>query len=285
MKQRIVSVLALGILLLASFAVGGNGVEPGGSPRVDAATAQKKLWEQFFGPLRARDAVVTGVDASGLARALLPTNAVLRDRRATALGVYHLYSTGGPARTNVGVGVGIFASRAAALDALVLASRQVSAFPPAIRGIGDMAFASNSTFLLLYGNVVVHWSWRATKEETISAAQRIAEELESGDRFVTRGKEVRIPRIVSVELIERVRPGQEATGRITLADVDPAQALIGVDWGIAPWMPTDITAGQEPSITLHVPRDAQGEKKFTLVVATPANVIATKELRILVESR
>jgi hypothetical protein len=161
----------------------------------------------------------------------------------------------------------------------------MSAFPRPIRGIGDMAFASDSAFLLLHNNVVVHCSWRGIKEETISAAELIAEELESGDRFVTRGNEVRIPRIVSVELIERVRPGQEAKGTITLADVDPAQALIGVDWGIAPWMPTDIAPGRRPSITLHVPGDAKGAKKFTLVVATPTNVIATKEVRIIVEPR
>lgn len=286
MNQRIAVVLALGALLLAISAVGGDELGPATPPGAHKTMTLKEHWGAIFGPIRPRDTVVTGVDAEGLAHSLWGEDRILTWREATRSGVLYVYRSRQEPDKSAGLlRVGVFADAGAALATLENMYNHMEFVPPPLRGVGDVAFASDSTLLLLNNNVVIRFSVPERSANAVqSVARRIAEELETGQRFVTRSKEVKPPRIVSVSLPERVRPGQEATGKIVLTEIDPEQALIGVDWGFASPFPTHIGPGKEPSITLHVPRDAQGEKKFTLVVATPTNVTATKEISIIVEN-
>jgi len=291
MKRQIVPVLLMGALALTIRAVSGNGLAPAAHPSAHKITTQRELWQRFFGPVRPRHTLVTGVDAEGLARLLLPAEPVLVWKGASASGVSCDYQTGERPAKRLSLGVGVFASAGAALDALEAASWRASMFPPPVRGVGDMAFGANTTVFVLNSNVLVRLYWMgAGQEETLSAAGRIVEELERGERFVTRGKQVKLPRIISTGLPEQVRLGQEVTGSVVLAGIDPEQALVGIYWD---WLrtphPVETVArpGNPPTITLHVSRDPNtaGEKKFTLVVATPKNVIATKEIRIVVSTQ
>ncbi len=245
--------------------------------------------EGVFGPLPPREVLVTGFDARALAqRFLLSGGASLLATRAGPGGVEYLYERpqerdGLVDRATLTMIAGVFPNTAAASSALARTVASRSLPPPPVKGIGDRAFLSSSNLLLQVNNVLFvlgSLRWVAGEQEMGMIAHEVANELDAGTTFVTRGEVVEVPEVVALDLPERVSLGAEVSGRVLLANVDPAQALLGADSPLV-----SVSDGAEPLATFHAPLLAEdaGEKTFRLWVATPTNVIVSRECRVWVE--
>jgi hypothetical protein len=116
---------------------------------------------------------------------------------------------------------GVFPNTAAASCALARTVASRSLPPPPVKGIGDRAFLSGSNLLLQVNNVLfvlASLRWVAGEQEMGMIAHEVANELDAGTTFVTRGEVVEVPEVVALDLPERVSLGAEVSGRALRAE-------------------------------------------------------------------
>jgi len=253
--------------------------------------SDEELLDRQFGPLPKYDSVVTGVDMERLAKQLLGQDAVLMSKRVKTNGVGHRYivrATGAPENEwpVFYFTVGVFQNQEAPNSALIREVRRTSLLPPPRKGFGDRAFCGRTRCMVIINNVFLDISWRRwAKEQVDQVLNSIVNEVQAGDTFVTRGKRVIPPKILSVGLPERVRTGKRVTGNIVLSGIDPAKALVGTSEREHWFWDVGVRPGSPPTVILDPPSDPKetGRVTFTICVATPTNVLATKEVSILIE--
>ncbi len=262
--------------------------EQGGKPAQIWSIDPEGAWsidpEEVFGPLPEYETVITGIDAQALAERFLPEDAVLRATRLSpppwGVGLYYCHETG---EGRVNVGVGIFEDQEAAAgvirDRWLRDSMPLGMFP----GLGDRACLSGSTVGVMVNNAViwVYWDDRDDMEAMLSIGKLVVEQLKTSEEVVSRSARVEWPQ-VTVELPTSVGLGGRATGSVLVENADPASVLLSTDS-----RNVIVRPGEEPRIRFYAPRVAEeaGYYTFNLYLATPTNVIASRQVSILVEQQ
>jgi hypothetical protein len=286
--------LSIGLVsgILASAAPTASGHEP-----VTRREGNLALLEREFGPPVERATLITGIDADLLVRSSMPSYAPVDGTEVRSQGVRRTYRKGEALIDALLLNVGVHASAADARGALAKAVAMTSAPPRRSRAdLGDAAVLwtgagdqPSCRIDLAHGNVYMSVYWFETEEKTTELARRIVTALDHGAEYVSRGRSLGQPMIVDVQMPQAVALAEEVTVELRLQGIEPARALVGVDsdWLGAPHrLHSRARPGDPPSITICAPRSPEeaGEKSLLLVVASPANVIATKEITLLVEA-
>ncbi len=247
----------------------------------------KKVMDAEFGPLKIRDNLISGVRTESLIGSVLGPDAKLIRKSVSTYGVSRVYiicqqGTSEKDSLRVSITMGVFKDAKEANSVLASELSGMSVVPPLTKGFGDRAVLGKTSVLVLVDNVFLSLSTNAKKEDFLnSTLDSIVQEVENGGTYVTRSKSVVLPKIISIGLPERVELGKSVHGDIILEGIDPAKALLGKG------LDDEITLrpGLSPSIEFSASPFSKhaGKKTFTVCLATPMDVIATKDGSIIVE--
>lgn len=244
----------------------------------------KEFVDEKFGSLPVHEKLITGIQFDSLMISLLGSNYSLLDKRVNPNGVNYLYRGNGAKYPAVSASVGVYENQNTAnywfSNEWARTSGKILPRPE----LGDRAFVNETRAIVLINNVLVDLSVREKdqKEMLDKLLESILNELKSGSTFVSRGKCVNMPVIQSVGLPDHIKLGQKAAGKIMLSNIDLSTALIANSAG-----PASIKFGKECDVEIGYSAPTQvtdiGTKTFTLCVATPENVIAIKDITVVVE--
>lgn len=229
---------------------------------------------------------------------------------------YRVDSSGLPVRISR-LRLAVFPSRALAERELETARRWVPApahAPGPFSEVGDTryvwSFANDGTINFLRDNVNVMLNWSGARDEALALARRIDQLIQTDRNIAPRGRFTEAPEIVSVGAPERIVRG--ATVRLTpvfrgLGPVENLRILVhGLHGGqvgsaVTPEGKSQpdklVRGGRGGVMDIVVERTAQEDGRFELgapaqaalgpqraimVVATPDNLIVTKEFTIAI---
>jgi hypothetical protein len=226
--------------------------------------------------------LIVGVDFANLVPRCLP-DVELKSREVTGFGNMYAFSK----RTSYGqllALIGVFVDEGVAHNAAKDLSRRISVGPtPSDRMIGDelwlwkAADMIGGTLLFRRINVVIYLGGDVSLKESTLLAERLDSALVKRDPEILCADSILCPEIVGAPLPATVKAEEKLIVELTLANIDPAEALFGTG-------STNVTiaGGPRPTLTYYAP-DEPEEDVVVLVVSTKWNLMSKKTMAVKVE--